>query len=162
MKKKISKIQTPITSKSNILAIDLGRNFAWAFYDKSSKLQYGVNQDNAKEWNFTLALFFELLQSIIDECHIKVIVYENPTFSHYSATAKLSQMIGLIKLLSYYNEIETIGISPTTVKKYATGNGRSKKPEMIKAVNEKHILNITNDNIADAIHILHYALDELS
>src|SRR5574343_67416 len=41
--------------------------------------------------------------------------------------------------------------SPLSIKKYITGNGFAGKEEVIEAVNKEHGLNISDDNIADAI-----------
>jgi|GEM_PF-5559580 len=44
--------------------------------------------------------------------------------------------------------------NPTALKKFATGNGRAKKPQMIRAAATLLGVNTTDDNIADACFVL--------
>lgn len=63
---------------------------------------------------------------------------------------KLGELGGIVKLatrLVLYSE--PTSVPPTTLKQFATGNGRATKEQMVKAVQEFDP-EITNDNLADA------------
>lgn len=50
-------------------------------------------------------------------------------------------------------------VAPKTVKKHATGKGNATKAEVLAAVNERHGLQLTDDNVADSRALLDYWLD---
>lgn len=47
-------------------------------------------------------------------------------------------------------------VNPATLKKFATGDGRATKEQMIRACREKYRYDATDDNAADACHLYHY------
>src|ERR1043166_7917425 len=68
-----------------------------------------------------------------------------------------AELQGVLKLWCEENEIEYKGVSPTEIKKHATGKGNAVKDAMIQAA-EKRWPNspIKDDNEADARWILDY------
>ena len=59
-----------------------------------------------------------------------------------------------------YN-IETMPVHTATLKKFATGNGRASKEDMVKAAIQRG-WNPVDDNEADAILLLEYAPNEIN
>jgi Holliday junction resolvasome RuvABC endonuclease subunit len=56
--------------------------------------------------------------------------------------------------------IEVVGLSPTTIKKQAAGNGRASKQDMIEAAWKRWGVRTTSDDEADALAILSIAISE--
>jgi hypothetical protein len=58
--------------------------------------------------------------------------------------------------------IEHAAVHSATLKKYATGKGNAKKPDMLRAAQTKLLYEGTDDNEADALWLLHYAQNEVA
>jgi crossover junction endodeoxyribonuclease RuvC len=71
----------------------------------------------------------------------------------------LAELGGLVKQYLHARNIPFLVVPPTTVKKYATGNGRSKKEEVQQAMYDKYQFHTTNNNIADACSIMNLTYD---
>jgi len=69
---------------------------------------------------------------------------------------------GLMATLTAWCELHSIpyyGVPVATIKKHATGKGNAGKPEMLAAVQAKGHP-VTDDNEADAIALLYWAMEE--
>lgn len=87
-----------------------------------------------------------------------VIAFEDATFgSHHAATQALhNRLAGVIELTAEQLGVSLLPVNPATLKKFATGNGRAKKYQMIGAA--KMILGIEtlSDDVADALWVLEF------
>lgn len=66
-------------------------------------------------------------------------------------------LVGVLLNWCEHNQIGYLRVNASTIKKFTTGKGNAKKPEMVaaaKALGYK----ILDDNEADAIHLLRYVL----
>ena len=109
---------------------------------------------------------------------IAIVCHEQTLPSHMlrnrSSWATTDFAIGLKTIMQMHcqkKKIVLMNAMPATVKKFATGNGRAGKPEMIDVCNDwlsddnnisqyctkKRITNVFDDNESDAIHIARYA-----
>lgn len=111
---------------------------------------------------------------------ISVIAFEeqNPQMRFsYSAGSilKLAENVGVWKLALYQSlgtfisEPIVLGIPAQDIKKYATGNGKATKEDMIAAVNGNHIKSIKRDipehainDVSDAYHLARMARELVS
>ena len=101
----------------------------------------------------------ERLREYLHKCHdawgIDRIGCEDASFGsnnrHTAATH--NELKGIVKLVCYEREIEVVWVNPSTLKKWATGSGRAKKPEMIRAAHTHYGIETDDDNIADAVLI---------
>lgn len=66
------------------------------------------------------------------------------------ASQRLGELGGCVRMWLFDNSIPYVEIPPLTLKKFATGNGRASKQEMIDAANENGAPDIADDNVADA------------
>lgn len=73
-----------------------------------------------------------------------------------------NELIGIAKLVCSEWSIEIYTFTPSHLKKWLTGNGRADKSQMIAAVNSQFGLNVTDDNVADAIAVLERTKLEIS
>ena len=63
----------------------------------------------------------------------------------------LREVTGVARLAAAEFNIDFYLIQATSIKKSVTGDGRASKDKVRNAINEKYQLQITNDNISDAI-----------
>lgn len=88
---------------------------------------------------------------------IDVIGIEKPFFSPMTLANNIRtlEVIGLMKYILYCNgHTHIYMLSPATIKKTVTGNGRAQKPEIIKCVEELFSIDLkSNSHIADAIGV---------
>ena len=142
-----------------ILALDLGTKCGYAFSDGQS----GV-------WNFKPSThetageryrkFWGAIESAIKLTGVTFIVYEE-VHAHIGVEAShvYGAFVGILQALCLNNKIEYKGVPVQTIKKHATGNGNAKKDDMIVAATLKFSkVNVIDDNHADALHLLDYAI----
>lgn len=106
---------------------------------------FGRHQANARAW----------LTSLIFEEDPVLIGYEQPSLFGITTPATV------IKLCSYASTVEEVclrenldvtirQINPSSLKKFFTGNGKAKKPDMVKAAH-RYGFKVDNDDEADAV-----------
>lgn len=90
------------------------------------------------------------------ELGIDVIGIEEASFGSHNPGIKAmhSELVGIAKLCASEWSIPIHTFTPSHLKKWLTGNGNAKKPQMIAAVNLQYGLMVTDDNIADAIAVM--------
>jgi len=144
-----------------ILALDIATKTGFAITDgESGTWDLTTKRDESK--GMRLIKLRQHIQSIEDEIPIDLIVFEAVrAFRHQQAVVTQSELQGVVKAWCHDNEIEYKGYTSSMIKKHATGKGNAKKPEMIKAASEMFEIDIVDDNHADALWLLHLALQEL-
>lgn len=148
--------QNEIT-RDNILSLDVAEHCG--FY---STHEYGT-------WDFTpqkakrlgigqKLLFYQTLVEFIKKHNIKLIVAEDVCVStHFIASRKLSEFRGALQLTcDLLNLPEPKYINVSTVKKWATGDGKADKKKMMEYCQKRWGITPTDDNMADACHIFKY------
>ncbi len=153
-----------------ILALDLGTKSGWALWD-GARIESGV-QDFTKqrgESNGMLFLKFNrwLHETVYDHYIHSVkdtlIAFEQ---AHHRGGAATEIAVGLMtRVLEFCARygIEHTSVHSMTLKKFATGRGNASKEEMIQRVRRRglvHLDYIPDDNEADALWLLIYALEK--
>ena len=72
---------------------------------------------------------------------------------------QIGELGGVVRLMLHDAEIPFVEVSPSSVKKYATGRGNAGKAEVLIAARERLAYPGTNDNEADALWLLEMARD---
>lgn len=143
-----------------VLALDLGTTTGWAIQYEDGRIEsgyvsfkpkkndgYGVRYIKFQKW---LEIEFG---GIVDKvCFEMVRGHTGVNASHIYG--------GWLAYLSAWCEINRVQldfVEVKTLKKFATGNGNAGKPEMIAAAQVAGF-DVTDDNQADAIHLLRYAI----
>jgi Holliday junction resolvasome RuvABC endonuclease subunit len=67
-------------------------------------------------------------------------------------------MVAIIETFCIEHGINYTAFSASEIKKFATGKGNANKDAMVKAAHDKYGYTGKDDNIADALHILHLAM----
>lgn len=148
---------------TRIMAIDQARQCGWAWTD-------GVTIESGS-WNLSalsplpmgqLDMLYRNIAAIHKRLGIDQIVYEKPAMGHNDRAASASsEKIGVLKLLAFrINAVCERSYAPASVKKFATGNGRAEKHEMIQACFLKWGKVPRDDNEADALWLMQMALEK--
>lgn len=152
---------------STILSLDLGTKFGWATYkdgeitsgnyDLSSKPKVGRFEGGGIKF---LRFERELERLIISSGPIDLISFEAVHRHVQGAVAAAHAYGGFLAILTKFCEQRDIpyeGYGVKEVKKSFTGNGAAKKGLVIQKANEFGF-NVTDDNEADAIAVLHHTM----
>jgi crossover junction endodeoxyribonuclease RuvC len=104
--------------------------------------------------------FVDLTESILEELHPNdIIAIEG--FSYGSRGRGVSTQYGigwLIRAELYKRGYEYIEVSPSAVKKFATGKGNEKKENMVLPIFKKYKFESSSDNIRDAYILARIAM----
>lgn len=141
----------------NILAIDPATITGWATKTASGTWDLNVKKDESK--GMRLIRLRAKLREMIKSEEINLVVFERPGGMHKNPIIVQSEIMGIIKLVCEDFEIDYRGFSSKEIKKFATGNGNCNKQLMVKAAIERWKMTSTDDNEADALHLLHLAIE---
>lgn len=97
-----------------------------------------------------LALFRNHFQSITNEHHDVRAFIEGYAFGANNQREALGELGGIIRLTLYDEEINTIVIPPTMLKKFATGKGNADKIAMAVALEKQFQLEYPTSDQTDA------------
>ncbi|MBU9579593.1 hypothetical protein KTE26_14255 [Ralstonia mannitolilytica] len=149
----------------NVLALDLGTQCGWAVATRDGKFSSGSDRFDpkrcggpGKRW----LSFREFLTARAREAGgIQAVYYEDvkqPFASNLAARAYCG-LLAILELWCAANNIPLYGVGVGTIKKHATGRGNAKKPDMIAAARALGV-RVVDDNQADAVALLAYALEQ--
>jgi Holliday junction resolvasome RuvABC endonuclease subunit len=143
----------------SILALDLGNKFGWAI-KQNSTIDSGWEKlsNNAKNHGKKFYLFSCWLREQ-DNLDINKVYYEDvKRHAGVYAAHAYGGYLAILQVWAYKLEIECVGVGVGQIKKFWTGKGNASKEMMISEANKRGF-DTDNDNCADAIALLHYALD---
>lgn len=140
---------------TKILAIDPASSCGWAWTDGTT-IESGT-------WNIAVGGFGGTLGALRSQINyigqmygFEVMSYERPAYGYadWSVTAHIEK-IAILKLTCFDAGAEWHeGYVPTSIKKYATGNGKATKEEMMLACERVLRIKPETDDQADALWIL--------
>lgn len=149
-----------------ILALDLGTRCGWAFQSNESGTLYSGYWDFAPrrfEGGGMRYLRFEQKVAALHADHtLEAVYFEEVRFAKTTDAAQIYG--GFLATLTAWCEkqgVKYMGVPVQTIKRFATGKGNASKDLMVYAAQKKG-WNVTDDNEADALWILEYALKEFS
>jgi len=152
--------RTKMPPKIGILALDQATKCGVAYQTPTMTKPVVLNWDLTKKTHESAGIkwlrFERLVEELVDTHNIKVICYELPGGQHTSPIIHSAKLIAIVERLAATKGIEYVETSSGTVKKFATGKGNAKKPEMIAAAQEKLGYEGNDDNEADALWMLQY------
>lgn len=145
------------------LALDLATHTGYAY--RSDALRFGT-------WNFSGAwknrpgmrflAFQAKLDALVSTYRFDHVVYEHVRFSSDTVADVIWHgFLAAMQMWCDRREIPYSGVAVATLKKFATGNGRAKKPEIVAAAKARG-WNVADDNQADAVWLLDYARTKLN
>ncbi len=142
--------------KRDILALDIATHTG--FYCMHGYGTWNFTESKRRNDNKQHKDFRDTLIKYILANGIKHIVAEDINVNNYfSDMRKLSEFRGILfEICDELNLPEPSFINVATLKKWATGNGRATKPEMMKACIDRYGFQPQDDNVSDACHLYHY------
>lgn len=150
-----------------ILALDLATTTGYAVFNlKGQHIKSGIWKLTGNPQHKRFTEFIDCLSKLLEDktLTIKTVYFEKPVGQWQNRDAA-SLYFGLeANLLSFCDarDLRTGSINPSTLKKYATGNGRAKKPQIKKAAIRKFPdVKVIDHNHADALFIGLYGVLEL-
>lgn len=144
-----------------ILAIDAATKTGYAS-NCFRKITSGIMDFKAKRGDSPGVRFIKFkkwLNEIVKNSKPDVIIYEQAHHRGGHPTEVALGFVTVIKIIAAKNNCELTTVHTGELKKWATGNGRASKEEMIDA-SRKLGFEPVDDNEADALLILHWFLDQ--
>ncbi|MHA6903163.1 hypothetical protein ACEQ38_16985 [Ralstonia syzygii subsp. celebesensis] len=148
----------------NVLALDLGTQCGWAVATREGKFSSGSDRFDpkrcggpGKRW----LSFREFLTARAREAGGIQAVYYEDVKAHgpgVQAAHVYGGFLAVLELWCAANNLPLYGVGVGTIKKHATGKGNAKKPDMVAAAQALGV-RVVDDNQADAVALLAYALD---
>lgn len=141
----------------NILALDLGTKCGWSTPHQNGVWNLAPSKfDSAGE---RYRQFRQNLNQLANNYLIEFVVYEEIR-AHIAVDAAhvYGGLVAILQTFCLDNRIEYKGVPVGTIKKYATGKGNAKKPDMILAAIRLHpTIHVIDDNHADSLCLLAWA-----
>lgn len=164
LRRSVSSVESPVPqTRVVVLAIDLGTTTGWALRTKDGQIAHGFASFKPQRFEGGGMRYLRFKRWLTE---IKVLatdihaVYFEEVRRHAGVDAA-HVYGGLMATLTTWCEHHNIayqGVPVGTIKKHATGKGNAGKAEVMAAM---RVLGhpVTDDNEADALALLHWALD---
>jgi hypothetical protein len=148
----------------NILALDLATHCGWALQRRDGTISGGAeNFSPRKSWvpGQRWVNFRSWLNLTLTTNDIGLIVYERVVFGQGHSSASAGDVYGglraIMEMCAALRNVELDSVHVGTVKKFWTGDGRAKKPDMV-AEAKRRGFHPVDDNHADALAVLGWAV----
>ncbi|WP_103035292.1 crossover junction endodeoxyribonuclease RuvC [Castellaniella caeni] len=154
---------SPVHARA-LLALDLGNYTGYAVRRRDGTIIHGTeNFSPRKSWTPGQRWFRyrSWLSALIEREQIHVVTFERVVFGHSSASASdaYGGFKALTEMVADAHHCDLSSVAVPTIKKHWTGSGRAKKPDMIAEARRRGF-RPDSDNAADALAILHWAIDQ--
>ncbi|MBF0590255.1 MAG: hypothetical protein HQL53_14130 [Magnetococcales bacterium] len=157
--------QNGANGKQTVLALDLGSNTGWALYNyPDGTITSGTERFQNDRWSgggMRFLRFKRWLAEVHSAAGGLQMIYMEEVRRHLGVDSA-HVYGGFLAHLTSWAESEQIpyqGVPVGTIKKFATGKGNANKQAVIQAM-VKRGHNPGDDNEADALALLHWALDQ--
>jgi Holliday junction resolvasome RuvABC endonuclease subunit len=102
----------------------------------------------------------EAVMEILKPHDIAMAAFEGYSYNSVGKWFDLGEVGGVLKVELMLAGIHSLIVPPASLKKFVTNNGQANKKRMVREVNQHYHVGpkeITNDNIADAFGLAHFA-----
>lgn len=137
------------------LFLDLSRactGYAVMIGDKHV-LDYGVWKYEHLTHGQMLSQLYADMNDTLELADFDMIGYENAAFQRGIASELFHNMAGVVKMLGAEHGLKVLKANASTIKYVTAGSGKAPKADVIQAINRRLGLNLTDDNIADALGV---------
>lgn len=154
-----------------ILALDMATKTGWALRDSEGRVTSGVQDFSLRRGESSgmrLLRFRRWVRELLSVDHeaeaVKLVAYEQPVIHRKRRQLNASVAHNLEGVL--LPELESVeadytNVTPAELKRHATGKGNCGKPAMIDAARARWDREPQDDNEADALCVLAWAMDEI-
>ena len=142
-----------------IIALDLGGTSAFATNDGEVGHWDMTRKGKAKRPECLANFWAELDLQIMCMGDLDVLIYERPFARGAAATRALWGYAGICEALAHHHGAAVLDLTPGQIKKWATGNAKATKEEMLVAA-KKLGYGGENEHEADAYCLMKYAVAE--
>lgn len=148
----------PAVSREEVLALDIATHCGYFSIHGSGTWDF--TESKRRNDNKQHGAFRSMLISFIREHGIRQIVAEDINVNnHFTDMRKLSEFRGILfEVCDTLDLPEPEFVNVATLKKWATGNGRADKAEMMRFCELRYHYTPPDDNAADACHLFYYYL----
>lgn len=142
--------------KQQVLGLDIAT--MCGYYSTHESGAWNFYESKARNDNKQHKAFRDTLIDFITRHGIRQVVAEDVNVNnHFVDMRKLSEFRGiLLEVCDELNLPEPVFLNVMSIKKYATGNGRATKLDMIRACVEKYNYRPRTDDEADAFWVYQY------
>lgn len=158
-----------------ILALDTGSDLGWALLGRDTKVTFGLHKLPTEAAPARKHVRWSSMRHFLVETKnaaggLEAIYYEHSEFIMTAPNARgvpkaqvLSVMDrgGLYCIVQSYaahHGIRLAPYNPSTIKKFATGNGNARKPKVTEAMQALGF-DVSDHNVGDALALLHFAME---
>jgi crossover junction endodeoxyribonuclease RuvC len=144
-----------------ILALDPSQSTGWAY----TRGKWGVEKFIRRPWRHPFAHYLDFrawLLERIDTLEVEALAFEGVLSAGGRGNGQRHEWNGIILAVAAECDLPFYTMMPSSLKKYATGNGRAERPEMRAALKDKFGLDLAEDehDAIAAIWVLSYATAE--
>ena len=140
-----------------ILAIDPATQFGYAYFH-DGQLHHGSRSIAVTSYDSFGLRAWRLFGWIVDKVgHEEVasrVVYEYASFGRGQYVHENGMLCGAIEAAAHECSVSTQGFGVSSIKSFATGYGKAKKEQMMRAVELLFGVRCVDDNAADAVMLL--------
>ncbi len=148
-------------SDVRILSLDIASVTGWAISEtEHGTWDFKTRKDESM--GMKLLRFRAKLNEVNELTRFNLVVYERAAGHFKNSIIHEAKLIGVVEEWCELNKIAYRSYSATEIKKFATGKGNAKKPDMVKAAQDKLGYDGEDDNVADALWLLKLAQKELN
>lgn len=150
--------------KGTILALDLGTKTGWALHQADGTITSGTVEFRPGRFEgggMAFVRFKGWLDDVVRFTGGIDLLFFEEVRAHAGVTAAhvYGGFLGHMSAWAEQQKIPYQGVPVGTIKRHATGKGNASKAEMVAAM-EKKGHHPADDNAADALAIMYWALDE--
>ncbi|GAA6256138.1 hypothetical protein F070042J6_19900 [Bacteroides sp. f07] len=148
--------ENSILTREQVLALDIATHTGYFSLHEAGT--WNFTESKRRNGNKMHGAFRTMLLAYMRRYDIRQVVAEDVAVNrHFYDLRRLAELRGI--LLEVCDELdlpEPEFVNPATLKKWATGDGRATKEQMIRACKSKYGIVPVDDNAADACHLYHY------
>lgn len=146
----------------NILALDLATHCGWATNPPHEEPDFGteVLPSTGKNVGAFIAAYDVWLRRMLEEQKPALVIYEQPSLFAKSTPDTVIKLNGLAthtEFICHKRGLQVRSANPSKLKKFFTGNGKAKKPDM-EAAARRRGWRVRDDNQADACAVRAWAI----
>jgi Holliday junction resolvasome RuvABC endonuclease subunit len=148
----------------NVLGLDLGNTTGWALFHSGAirsgvwRLSKGIKKADRP---FRLNRLYHQLDKLVETIGCPAVVsYEQPAGLRGHAAKVIPAYQGIVELWMIRRGLELKTYTPSEVKRFATGKGKSNKDEMMEAAERRWGYDMVTHDEADALWIMQICLEK--